>query len=346
MATLETDVPSTGPGAVIAPTRPAAWAAVPRNLLRKIWGLDKHDSRREPFNHTQPGWLEFEIAHYVRDCIAQLKDKGESGLAVLFLQRAAASFLIRAHMARAGRPLVGEAIGDAVLERARQLPTIQEAWSGLSTGQTTALVAALGPSGDVAICDLPSNDRSALSAALQGFVETLHEPLEAEANQMSRTWVVRFRRATILTIVLLAIAVAVWHFIEKTFPKPNLALHRPVEVSSHYPGLNIDDSRLVDGDTSIMGFHTQSEGQQFVIIDLGSVKRFEKVVVYNVIGAQDRAAPLRLEVSSDHIHFTELDQRVDVFDKWVSSGLHAKGRYIRLMNRPSTYFHLNEVEVY
>jgi hypothetical protein len=136
-------------------------------------------------------------------------------------------------------------------------------------------------------------------------------------------------------------------YLAKKFGKPNLALHAAVTTSSQFPGQGMDHSLLVDGDPDTLGFHTMDGGNQWVVIDLGKVQKFDKIVVYNrPDGFEERAVPLKVEVSKDNQNYKQIAERRESFDKWTVKGLHAEGRYIRMKNTPPNFFHLAEVEVY
>ena len=351
MATSQDDAPSTGPGtAADSPVAPAGAAAVAllKRIRRLLW-LDERvaEARQKTFASPQPGWSEFEAARYIRDGVVQIRETGEGTWPVLFLERAAASFLLQVHMARAGHRVALNAFSESDWENARKVPIIKKAWDNLSTVQTSALVSALGPAGDSSICNLTLQQRKTFAAGLHGFADTLVEPLELEANRLNQALSARFKRIGIAAVALILTTFVVWTWATAHFERPNIALNRPVEVSSQYPGTGEDHTQLVDGNTTSLGFHTVCEGDQWVIIDLGSVRKFDKVVVYNRSACcPERAVPLKVDVSSDHRVFHQIAERKEVFDKWVASGLDAKGRYVRLRNTPPNCFHLDEVEVH
>jgi len=209
------------------------------------------------------------------------------------------------------------------------------------------LTAMLGPDRDATLAKLIGEDRRSFAKAVRGLVVSLSEPLAFDASRLWRALFARWSRVILVALVLAAFFGVAASWLDKKFGKPNIALHCPVTVSSQYPSAGTDHTLLVDGDTDNMGFHTENSGQQWVVIDLGSIRKFDKVVVYNRSdGFQDRAVPLRLEVSSDNVHFTHLRERKETFDKWTASDLHAKGRYVRLLNSPPNAFHLSEVQIY
>ena len=128
----------------------------------------------------------------------------------------------------------------------------------------------------------------------------------------------------------------------------NLALHRPVVMSSVYAGdVGHDPSLLVDGDTSNLGFHTDRGGHQYVTIDLGTVQSVHKVVVYNRADCcADKAVPLRIEVSKDGKAFQRVAMRKTTFDVWKATFSAVDARYVRLTSLRGDYFHLAEVQVF
>jgi hypothetical protein len=245
---------------------------------------------------------------------------------------------------RAWEPSQGSHLID--WENALKLPVIAEEFARLTAPQRSMLTAMLGPDRDATLAKL-GEDRRSFARAVRQLVISLSEPLAFDARRLWRALFARWSRMILATLVLAAFFGVAVSWLDKKFGKPNIALHCPVTVSSQYSSEGTDHRLLVDGDPDNLGFHTQSGGQQWVVIDLGSIRKFDKVVVYNRSdGFQDRAVPLRLEVSSDNVHFTHLRERKETFDKWTASDLHAEGRYVRLLNTPPSFFHLSEVQIY
>lgn len=317
------------------------------NPIRRILWLDERvaEARQKTFGPSQPGWAEYDAARHARDGVVQIGETGLSSWAVLLLERVMASLLVRAHAARAGLIIGTGPLNEADWDCVRKVSVIQEAWNNLSAVQVAALVASLGNDGDKSTANLPLQQRKAFAIGLHNFVTTIAEPLEFEANRMGRALFARYTRVTIAAVALIVVISAVLNWIGSRFEKPNIALHRPVEVSSQYPGAGEDHTLLVDGDRTNLGFHTNCEGG-FVIIDLGSVHKISKVVVYNRDEGQERAVPLSVEVSTDHQAYRPLAEKREVFDKWAATGLNGEGRYVRLRNKPPNCFHLAEVEIY
>jgi hypothetical protein len=305
------------------------------------------EAREATFGPGKPGFAWFDIARQLSDDVAEIGETGESNLAALLLDCDRVGLLVRAYLEREGlRSGVGP-LGDTDWANTRKLPLLAEAFAKLTIPQRSMLTAILAPDRDATLAKLTGADRESLAGAVRGLATRLSEPLEFEANRLGRALVARWLRVIVAALVLAAFLATGGNWLDRKLEKPNIALHCPVTVSSQYPWQGTDHSLLVDGDRNNMGFHTQSGGQQWVVIDLGSVRKFNKLVAYNRSdGYQDRAVPIKLEVSKDNINFTLLRERKETFDQWTAGGLHAEGRYVRLLNTPPNFFHLAEVEIY
>jgi hypothetical protein len=344
--------------------------APPNWLSRLLWmGPRVAEARAQTFGPETPGFVWFDIARQLSDDTPEIGETGKCSLAGILLDCEQVSLLVRAVLEREGLLPDADRVGSGGLsppepERGRvwepsqgshlndwqnalKLPVVAEAFARLTAPQRSMLTAMLGPDRDATLAKLIGEDRRSFARAVRGLVVSLSEPLAFDASRLWRALFARWSRVILVTLVLAASFGVAARWLDKKFGKPNIALHCPVTVSSQYPLAGTDHSLLVDGDTDNMGFHTENSGQQWVVIDLGSIRKFDKVVVYNRSdGYQDRAVPLRLEVSSDNVHFTHLRERKETFDKWTASDLHAEGRYVRLLNSPPNAFHLSEVKIY
>jgi hypothetical protein len=348
--------------------------APPNWLSRLLWmGPRVAEARAQTFGPAKPGFVWFDIARQLSDDTPEIGETGKCSLAGILLDCEQVSLLVRAVLEREGLPpdagssnRVGEGgLSPPEPERGRAWepsqgshlndrvgsptapPVVAEAFARLTAPQRSTLTAMLGPDRDATLAKLIGEDRRSFARAVRRLVVSLSEPLAFDASRLRRALFARWSRMILVALVLAAFFGVAASWLDKKFGKPNIALHCPVTVSSQYPEAGTDHSLLVDGDTDNMGFHTEFNGQQWVVIDLGSIRKFDKVVVYNRSdGFQDRAVPLRLEVSSDNVHFTHLRERKETFDKWTASDLHAEGRYVRLLNSPPNAFHLSEVKIY
>jgi hypothetical protein len=248
---------------------------------------------------------------------------------------------------REGAPLDPGQLSDAGWARVLQIAAVGREFAKLTAAQASTLTSLLGPERDATLAKLAAEDRESFAIALHGLTVGLFEPLACDAGRLWSALFTRWLRVTAAILLLAVLCGGVGAWLEKKFGKPNLALHRPVTVSSQFATEGTEHRLLVDGDRDNLGFHTESDGQQWVVIDLGSVRKFDKVVVYNRSDCcQERAVPLKLEVSKDNENFKFLREQKDVFDKWTAKDLRAEGRYVRLLNTPPNHFHLAEVEIY
>jgi hypothetical protein len=197
------------------------------------------------------------------------------------------------------------------------------------------------------LSEIDAPQRSQLAAALRDMASGLIEPLESDATRVRRIVLLRWSR---IGAAVLVAFVALWplgSWLMDRSGKVNLALNHPVTISSQCAGLGTDHRLLVDGDHTNLGFHTDNGPNQFAVIDLGKIRRFDKVIVYNRADCcKERAVPMRLEVSNDGKTYTKLADRTEEFDIWTAKSLRAKGRYLRLRLLAVNPFHLAEVEVY
>ena len=320
----------------------------PNWLSRLLWmGPYVAEAREKKFGPSQPGFAWFNLARQLGDGVVKIGEIGKSCLAVLLLDCDQIGLLVRSYLEREGLPADAGPLSDSDWANALKVPAVAEAFAELTAEQCSTLRAMLGPAREATLANLSDEEQVSLASAVHGLAQRLSEPLEQESNRLARALFARWSRVALAAVAAAVLVCAGGSWIDKKFGKPNLALHRPVMVSSQYPSQGTDHTLLVDGDRENLGFHTECTGQQWVVIDLGAVRKFDKVVVYNRSDAcQERAVPLRLEVSKDDKSYALLKERKENFDKWTARGLHAEGRYVRLQNTPPNCFHLAEVEVY
>lgn len=311
-----------------------------------VWlGSRVAEARASAFAAGQPGFALYNVAREIRDEAARITRAGRGTWVVPMLDGMAVELLVRAHLARAGTTAARGPLGEAEWATVRQLPSVQAAWESFPSRHTPTLMALMGGAGAFALTELSDDDRASVTSRLHDLVSALIAPLEREANRLGWALFARWTRITIggLIVLLLVGFAGSW---VGAWKRPNLALHCSVTASS-LNGYGPEPSRLVDGITDEIAFHTNGGEQQWVVIDLGEIKKFDTIVVYNRPGCcAERAVPLKVEVSNDNQNFRQIAERTEVFDKWSAKNLHAEGRYLRLKNTPPNFFHLAEVEVY
>ncbi len=304
----------------------------------------KADSVSNGSTLNQTGWKEFEMALQAGKAAAYLSELDTDSAAVLILERAEVLLLIRALLQRQGLACPGTQLSEQDWELADKVPAIQKLNLELTLNQITALKACLGRDAEWFLLGLDATQRRHLAGALRRAVLILQG---ANGSVLARPNYRRLAKTGAVTALALALLAAGVTIVMRYIQKPNLALHRPVKVSSMMGSMNLNGEKLVDGDTTGIGFHTLYEDRPFATIDLGKPTTISKVVVHNRADCcTERAVPLQIEVSDDGASYHVIAVRREVFSRWMASDLHAKGRFVRLQLNATNFFHLAEVEVY
>lgn len=335
---------STGTSAVPAPERAAHSNANAPNRLVEFFSLKRHleAAHRTSFSRTDPGFGDFELGlAALRDGI-QLATSQTGRDPALVLLRSATRLLVRATVLRGG------ARSDAEWPELWQAAMDVPAWS--------ALKESLGPAALAEVTDVVTRDeaylatlapstRASVLANMTACAKRFGAPLEHDATVVSRLVWKRRRRIATTSIVIVGLLAG---SIMRLTRQENLALHRPAVVTDREPTFGVDPDHAVDGDRTNLGFHTTLVENATLTIDLGAVKPLRRVDVYNRVDCcQERAVPLVLELSSDGRNYEAVSSTKRKFDVWrVPLPAGTRGRFVRLLHKPRTYFHLSEVEVY
>ena len=130
------------------------------------------------------------------------------------------------------------------------------------------------------------------------------------------------------------------------FAPANIALHKTVTASSHFPGTP-DPSALVDGIADKYGVHTTIEPNPWVVVDLGGVYNVKTIRVKNrTDGFFDESLPILVEVAETDDAFVQIAERTTRFDTWdVDVGGKPVSK-IKLHVPHHGYLALGEVEVF
>ena len=168
-----------------------------------------------------------------------------------------------------------------------------------------------------------------------------------EPRTLARIRAERRMRVSLLVCIAVVVLVLVpW----KLLRTPNLALHRPVSISSRLPGSAApeDNSGVVNGlIESNYGIHT-NRGGGWVMLDLERPHRIATIKIFNrADGFFDEGLPLRLELSEDAQHWTEAARRTAPFsstDPWIVKPQGARARYVRVAS--DNYVALTEIEIF
>ena len=326
-----------------------AGSGAPRGFwrrLRQFFWMDERmaASVMRSYAPGHPGWEEYQLGSAAQTNASQLGESEEGGGSAVLLDRAAVTLMVRAHLARAGGELGPTPTGDKYLARIAELPIGGPLLAAMSEEERGLVTSALGSQGEFFFAKLIPAKRKLVAQAMAALARGLRDPLDRDVTLVGAVLLVRWIRiAVALVVVVVGLALA----IDKATTRPNLAMHRPVTVVTPHREYGRDPSLLVDGDLTNLGFHTIEAPNQNVTIDLVKLQRISRVVVYNRADCcQDRAVPLKIEVSQDNQHFRQVAERKEHFEKWKANFPTTYARYVRLTDLNSAAFHLSEVEVY
>jgi hypothetical protein len=312
--------------------------------LRRFFWMDERvaQARTAAFGRGRPGWDEYAFASALMADADQLGEPVDGKTSALLLYRAAAALMVRAELMRVGMDPGSTATTEECWTRLAAHPSGVALLRAIPDEERSFIDSGLGLEGERLWAKLAKDQRARAMLALRKFGHRLAADLDAGASELRRALLVRWVR---ILIPVLAVGVAVWLPLRSL--GSNIALHRPVAVVTSHPYFGTDPKQLVDGDRQNLGFHTIQAPNQHVTIDLGSVRRISRVVVYNRSDCcQERAVPLRLEVSKDAGSFQIVEERREPFDRWTVELPGTLARYVRLSDQRSDFFHLSEVEVY
>jgi len=336
----------TGTAAAAAPAPaaapgPGAWATI-----RRFFWMDERlaTAHKDGFAPGVPGYAEFELAREGVVCAQRLGELSDTRAGVLLLRREAVELLVAAQVARAG--ISSEAAPAARWAALREQPLGKTAVEGFSAEELELLDAAFAPDAAVRIAGLPKDRRTALGNALGLVTERLAEQLEREAQRVASVLYQRWLRIAAAVLLVFAVVAGIAMLIRSAQPPENLARGKPVKASSRNAKHGCDPKQVVDGNRGGLGFHTNSEREPWVEVDLGSPQWVKKVVVYNRETNPGRAVPLTLELAKEPGQYQEVARRDEVFDVWTAEVPEQEARFVRLKLQKKEFFHLAEIEVY
>lgn len=317
--------------------------------LKRFFWMDEQMAAavRDGYGPGQLGWEEFRLARAAANEVKTLGETGEGLGSALLLIRAALMLLTRSHLARLGIEVKPTATGDECWTQFIEQPTAADIASELTVTQRGLLASVLDVQGEAFLAKQSEEQRKIALSTMADIANKLATPFEIDANRVQNVLFRRWVKISALAIVVFVGLGGLWQlYIDR--PRPNLALHRHVTVSSMHHVWGKDPSQLVDGNRAELGMHTLDGASQYATIDLGGTHRISRVVVYNRSDCcQERAVPLKIEVSEDGMQFRKVAERNESFEKeWKANFFPTKARYVRLTDLSTNFLHLNEVEVY
>jgi len=297
--------------------------------------------RRAKFTRGEPGFVEFELGlDALRD--AQRLTNEASDLSSLLLYRTAILLLLGARRARTSDGPVSSLPPVERFHYLERLPELERPLSNLTLAQLDLIRELLEADAEWPfLAALDREERQRCKDGLRAIALALVEPLAHDSLMLHRARLARKLKRS-ATVLVLALPLA-WFGLQKT----NLALHRPVTITSSSAAYGVDPRSAVDGRRRNLGFHTEDKGEKSVTIDLGKSLRIRRVDVFNRADCcQDRAVPLELQAGDERLRFRKLLVRVDPFSLWKAEFPPTEARYVRLIQTGDAAFHLSEIEVY
>jgi hypothetical protein len=265
-----------------------------------------------------------------------------ASISVGLLRDAAASMLKAADLARHDSP-------DAITP-ASPLKAFEDlGFSDTMPAREAELVSAALREPDALVFDRwPADDLALVRPALQDLTRRLRSRIDLRSDAHLRgLGILRVGTAALLAVYALYSVVS-----HLTNPE-NLALGRPVQVSSRHPGTP-DPSGLTDGIKGKPGgVHTQvgAPGTPWVVVDLGQPRDLRRIIVYNRTDSHfDDGLPYVVLLSSDGKAYTELARRTTHFGSggalsapWTID-FDKRAQYVRI--EAQHYVVLSELEVF
>lgn len=302
---------------------------------------------RSNMSPSEPGWYEFLLARGARAGLVQADFLGRTSDAALLLRRSCVLMLLRALLKRHGIAATHVLLGDEDWSAAEQIPAVRGLRASLTPDENAELKKCLAIEAEAYFVGLEPKCRSRVARALWRAERQLIIPFEGDERRIIARGVRRWFALAALACVFGGLISAAWFGFDSLRHRHNLAYKRAVRASSVVASEAADASGLVDGDLSHVGFHTQEQPNPWVVIDLGAVQTFNRIVVYNRRDCcAERALPLVIEVSDDDAKYLRVAERQDLFERWEVRTPLAHARFVRLRLESTNMFHLNEVEIY
>ncbi len=203
-----------------------------------------------------------------------------------------------------------------------------------------------GSASDVREALLLSHDRMAALDA-EGWPAVLERAATAEKKVLEAAQApdqairaVRAQRAWRVVAVPALFAVLVFYIAS---PR-DLAHGKPWRASSAIAGMS--SSGILESTDAPFFFHTNSEANPSVTIDI-DLHSIHKVVVTNRRDCcQDRAIPLLIETMAPGGTWRTVAQRDEPFTEWVATFPRVSANQVRVRATRTTLFHLAEIKVY
>lgn len=199
----------------------------------------------------------------------------------------------------------------------------------------------------VQFAELPITEQVATCAELRALAQTLLKGLDQRAERLSAIYLERMRGLALLGVLALALLVGAFQISSALERRRDFAYDRPWVVSSQFSSPGCTSPAQQCSEANGYFFHTNEEDSPWVEFDLGAKKTVSKVDVANRTDCcGERAAPITVEVSTNHRDWRSVARRDTEFTQWTASFAPVEARWVRLRLLKRNYFHLSHVSVH
>jgi hypothetical protein len=153
------------------------------------------------------------------------------------------------------------------------------------------------------------------------------------------------RSGVALGLLAGALGLAIWGLSRLTRP-PELLAGKAWRASSSYKNYN-PRTRVVDGNSTEIFFHTGEEINPWVEFDLARPEKVKSFAIQNRSDCcSERAVPLVIEVSQDRERWKEVARKNEDFSLWTGKIGPQDARFVRVRALRKTWLHLENVRVW
>lgn len=195
-----------------------------------------------------------------------------------------------------------------------------------------------------ALAELPEPEQRALAPRVQRFATTLLRSVNAPDNTLLRLRAERARRLSAVLFVLFVAFIGAVIGRGAGEERADLARGKAWKASSTMGGCRSPKQSC--GETPMYFFHTLEEANPWLEIDLGSRETVSAVRLLNRKDCcPDRAIPLVVELSDDHVNYREVGRRTKSFMSHRVDFPAQSARWVRVRALRKTWLHLRGVLV-
>jgi hypothetical protein len=243
--------------------------------------------------------------------------------------------------AAAGPPAAGD-LGVLLAEADPQL--LARAAGGQQ--RAAALAQAIAGKSFADYAALPRGEQRGLAERLLSFAHALCSEIDPTGVDTGRIWARRLLRLGVVMAGVGLLYLAGTLVADRVERAHDLARGKPWAASSRYPTYGCTSPAQECENSDVYFFSTDLEENPHIDWDLGKPQAVSGVRVDNRVDCcSDRAVPLVVEVSLDHVTWREVARRTEEFTTWKARFAPAQARWVRLRIPRRTLLHLVRVRI-